>query len=151
MLPAATAVHNANPNALIVFSGLDYDTKLGPVVKGEKLTSDGKTFDVDNVPYSNRIVLELHQYDWSITQCQSMKNDLWNNGFSAHDGNAKYKIPVIMSEWGMDQTQAAYSSVYAQCLRQILPEWDAGWFHWQIGGSYYIRSGTMDYDETWGE
>lgn len=149
MLPAATAVHAANPNALIIFSGLNYDTDLGPVVRGEAL-SNGQAFQIDSVPYSNRIVLELHQYEWGATSCQVMKDGLWRNGFSGM-GGARFDVPVWLTEWGMDQTVSASQSVYAQCVKQMLPEWKAGWFQWEIGGSYYIRSGTVDYEETWGE
>jgi hypothetical protein len=32
--PAANAVHAANPNVLVVLSGLNYDTTMAPIVQG---------------------------------------------------------------------------------------------------------------------
>jgi hypothetical protein len=31
-----------------------------------------------------------------------------------------------------------------------MPQWKTGWMVWVVSGSYYIRSGTQDYEETWG-
>lgn len=149
MVAAANGIHSANPNVLIFFSGLGYDTDLSPIPNAGNL-GGGYVFHKNNFAFSNRIVLELHNYETGATSCSSLQNDLQNAGFSAL-GNVANQLPVVLTEWGHAQDGSTYNSVYASCLRSYLPQLKAGWMVWVIAGSYYIRSGTQDYDETWGE
>jgi hypothetical protein len=59
-------------------------------------------------------------------------------------------FPVIMTEFGHGQDTADYATVYSTCLRSYLGGLNGGWMMWVLAGSYYIREGTQDYDETWG-
>ncbi|KAF1995292.1 glycoside hydrolase family 5 protein [Amniculicola lignicola CBS 123094] len=146
---AANLVNAANPNIIIFFSGLDFDTKLTPIPGAEDL-GGGKKFEKSSFKYADKIALELHNYQTSATDCNSVKSGLWNNGFKALDAAAKNQMPVVLTEFGFSQADTTYNSVYASCLRKIIPEWKAGWTVWVIAGSYYIRSGTQDYEEVWG-
>ncbi|KAF2188642.1 glycoside hydrolase family 5 protein [Zopfia rhizophila CBS 207.26] len=146
---AANIVNAANPDILIFFSGLDFDTTLAPIPGAGDL-GGGKTFQKSSFKYADKLVLELHNYQNSATSCDSMKSGLWNNGFKALDAGAVNQMPVVLTEFGYQQTDNSYNGVYASCLRKIIPEWDAGWTIWVLAGSYYIRSGTQDYEETWG-
>lgn len=148
-LEAANLINAANKDIIIFFSGLDYDTKLTPIPGAEDL-GGGRRFQKSSFKYSDKIALELHNYQTSATDCNSVKNGLWNAGFKALDKGAKNQMPVVMTEFGFSQTDDSYTKVYATCLRRILPEWDAGWTVWVLVGSYYIRSGTQDYEEAWG-
>jgi hypothetical protein len=60
-------------------------------------------------------------------------------------------MPVVLTEFGFAQDQSTWQSVYASCIREWIPEQQAGWMVWTISGSYYIREGTQDSDDTWGE
>lgn len=146
---AANRVNAANPDLLIFLSGLDYDTKLSPIPNAEDL-GGGRKFQLSNFKYANKLVLELHNYQNSATDCKAMEDGLWNQGFKAHGTKPVNKMPVVLTEFGFSQTDNSYNSVYATCLRKIIPAWDAGWTVWVIAGSYYIRSGTQDFEEAWG-
>jgi hypothetical protein len=57
---------------------------------------------------------------------------------------------MLVTEYGYDQV-ADYKGVYAMCLQSYLPAQHVGWTLWVLAGSYYIRDGTQDYEETWGK
>jgi len=149
MVAAADLVNAANPNILIFLSGLDFDTTLSPIPGAGDL-GGGKKFTKSSFKYADKLVLELHNYQNSATSCDSMKSGLYNNGFKAQDASSVNQMPVVLTEFGYSQTDTSFSGVYASCLRKIIPEWDAGWMIWVLSGSYYIRSGTQDFEESWG-
>lgn len=152
MVAGAKQVNSANPNPLIFFSGLNYDTTLSPVVTGADL-GNGQTFDLDAFDFKNKIVFELHNYATGSTSCDSLKSSLYSDGFDALNvtNTSLNHAPVVMTEFGFQQDDSTYEGVYASCLREYLPEQHAGWMVWVIAGSYYIRSGTQDSDDTWGK
>lgn len=96
------------------------------------------------------MVLELHNYQNSVSSCSSLQSSLTSDGFSTLSGKETNTMPMVVTEWGHDQTDGSYTSVYASCLKSYLPAQHVGWMIWALGGSYYIRSGTQDYEETWG-
>ena len=149
MIPVADLVNAANPDIILFLSGLDYDTTLSPIPGAGDL-GGGKKFQLSSFKYANKLALELHNYQNSATSCDSMKSGLLNNGFKALDASSVNQMPVILTEFGFSQTDSSYNGVYASCLRKIIPEWDAGWTVWVLAGSYYIRSGTQDFEEAWG-
>jgi hypothetical protein len=59
-------------------------------------------------------------------------------------------MPVVLTEFGFNNANSDYTKTYATCIKKLMPQWKTGWTVWEIGGSYYIRSGTQDYEETWG-
>ncbi|KAL8938839.1 MAG: hypothetical protein Q9216_003678 [Gyalolechia sp. 2 TL-2023] len=153
MTAAASAVHKANPDLLIFFSGMDYDTKLNPIFTGKPMGEGGRVFDKDKLEYGNKIVLEVHDYDARTTDCSQKLKKLRADSFGALDlsnSGTTTEFPLVMSEWGFDQFPNRITEPYASCLREILPEHGVGWMTWVLGGSYYIRSGIQDHDETWG-
>ncbi|KAL2070836.1 hypothetical protein VTL71DRAFT_13862 [Oculimacula yallundae] len=149
MVAASKVVNAANPDILVVFSGLNYDTEFRPVVEGSDL-GNGVKFRKTDFAFQDKIVLELHNYDNSATSCSSMQSSLFNNGFSTLTGTKANTLPMMLTEWGHDQSNDAYTGVYATCLRNYLPAQKVGWFYWAVAGSYYIRSEIQDYEETWG-
>jgi hypothetical protein len=148
-MPAAKVVHDANPDILIFLSGLDYDTKLTPIPGAEDLGS-GTRFRLTDYSYSNKLVLELHNYQNSEGNCGNIEGGLWNNGFRATGGDVVNKMPVVLTEFGFSQTGNDYTSTYATCIKKLMPQWKTGWTVWVLAGSYYIRSGTQDFEEAWG-
>ena len=142
------AIHSVNPDVLIFLSGLGFDTTLTPVAKDTALTPASGKFNLADFPgYANKLVLELHNYENSATSCSSLQSNLNNNGFSALAAN---KFPVMLTEFGFQMDASTWKGVYASCLASYLPAQKAGWFIWVLSGSYYIRSGTQDYEEGWG-
>ena len=151
MVAAANTVNQANSDVLIFFSGLSYGLDLS-LIPGASPLGDGKSFHKTDFSYSNKIVLELHNYE-DVSSCSDYKQGLLDGGFSALDqsnSSVVNVLPVLMTEWGFSQDSSSYSGVYATCLADFLPSHHAGWTIWVIAGSYYIRSGSQDYDESWG-
>lgn len=152
MTAAADAVHKANPDVLIFFSGMYYDSQLAPIFTGE-LMGGNRTFDKDKFAYANKIVLEVHDYDAGTKNCTYKERKLMRNSFGALDRltpGTTTEFPLVMSEWGFGQSPDQYTQPYASCLREILPDHNVGWMTWVLGGSYYVRNGVQDYDESWG-
>ncbi|KAI4861352.1 glycoside hydrolase family 5 protein [Hypoxylon rubiginosum] len=149
-----SAINSANPDLLIFLSGLDYDTYMTPVVQGTAFTPGSAKYSAADFPnYANKLVLEIHNYQNSASNCNSLKSSLYNSGFQAlhaEDSGAKNVFPVLLTEFGFDMSGNAWQGTYATCIASYLAEQKAGWFIWVVSGSYYIRSGTQDFEETWG-
>ena len=156
MTQGASAIHTANPDLLIFFSGLELDTELRPIfTAGDQLGEKGLLTGPATVPYTNKIVLEVHDYPWNNagSDCATREQALSQNALAAMDEKDPVVVanfPVVVSEWGYPQSadQLGLGS-YADCLSKILPE-TAGWMIWVLAGSYYIREGTQEFDEGYG-
>jgi hypothetical protein len=99
-------------------------------------------------------VLELHNYATTATSCSSLESSLYSAGYNALDSTNTAVVnvmPVVMTEFGHLQDDATYASVYSTCLKSYLTGIHGGWMIWVLAGSYYIREGGQDLDETWGE
>ncbi len=145
------AINGANKDVLIFLSGLSFDTFLTPVVQGTALTPGTAKFSLADFPgYANKLVLEIHNYQNSVSSCSSLTSTLNNDGFSAMTPGAPLQVPVMMTEFGFQMDASTYKGTYASCLASYLPERKAGWTIWVLAGSYYIRSGRQDYEESWG-
>jgi hypothetical protein len=144
----SSAIHAANPSVLIFLSGLGFDTTLSPVAQGTALTPGNGKFSLADFPgYADKLVLELHNYQNDASSCSALQNNLDGAGFSALAAN---KFPVMLTEFGFQMDASTWKGVYASCLASYLPAQKAGWFIWVLSGSYYIRSGTQDFEEGWG-
>lgn len=145
------AIHASNPDVLIFLSGLGFDTTLTPVAQGSALTPGSGKFSLADFPgYADKLVLELHNYENSASSCSSLQGNLDRNGFSAMGDCAANKFPVLLTEFGFQMDATTWKGVYSSCLASYFGAHKAGWFLWVLAGSYYIRSGTQDYEETWG-
>jgi len=153
MVLAANTVNAANPNLLIFFAGLDSDITIYPIPTGSNL-GDGVKFIKSDFAYADKLVLELHNYMSSTFSCDVLELYLYKSGFNAlnaDDSAVVNVMPVVMTEFGYAQDQSDVDSIYATCLKSYLPSQQAGWMVWTVAGSYYIRSGVQDSDETYGE
>lgn len=150
------AIHDANADLLIFLSGLSSDQDLSPVVNGTALTPGSATFNRDDFSgYGDKkLVLELHAYDNILgpgpSNCTAVQEKLFNAGFKALTDDAANQFPVVLTEFGLVQNGTAAQNPYISCLLDYVPSRNAGWMLWQLGGSYYIREGTQDQDESWG-
>jgi Cellulase (glycosyl hydrolase family 5) len=150
---AAKVINSANNVVLIFFSGLNYDNDMSPIPTAGNV-GNNTHFHKSDFTFSNKLVLELHNYDTGATSCSSLESSLYSAGFDALDTSNPDIVnvmPVVMTEWGHLQNSSMWQSIYSQCLNRYLPKQKAGWMMWVVTGSYYIRSGTQDGDESWGE
>ena len=150
MTAGAEAVHEANKDLLIFFSGMGYDSRLKQIFSDSRYRDID--FDTSKFAYKDKIVLEVHDYDHGETDCINKKKKLTDEAFGALEvsKNVKRAFPLVMSEWGFGQSLDQYQQGLPACLRYFLPEMQVGWMTWVLTGSYYIREGQQDYDETWG-
>ena len=156
MVPAAAGINSNNSSPLIFLSGLGYDTDETALVNGQNL-GQGVYFNNKNFPYGNKLVFELHNYQNDATSCDDITSNLYKNGYGAmntDDSAFPNHAPVVMTEFGYEQANGGDQSVYAQCIKSFVtgqPGGPGGWMQWALSGSYYIREGIQDYDETWGK
>ncbi|KAK2973770.1 hypothetical protein RJ640_018978 [Escallonia rubra] len=146
----ALTIHHANPNLLVLVSGLAYDTDF-TFLKTKPL----------GLKLDKKLVYEAHRY--SFTDSQS---DLWLNqsvnqvcdmvitevknktGFLATGSNP---APLFVSEFGVNQMGVNQAdNLFLGCFLAYLAELDLDWALWALQGSYYLRQGSLDTEETYG-
>lgn len=169
MREGADAVHGANPDVLVFLSGLASDSDISPVVNrrpGQTII-DGGTAKFSRADFKgyggDKLVLELHYYDIlrlgnKPKDCAEVSRELDEAGFAALGNSSSPRttaettdrFPVLLTEFGFPQDNQTWNMTFHRCTEQFLAERQAGWTIWPLGGSYYIREGTQDYDEPWG-
>ncbi|XP_022145907.1 uncharacterized protein LOC111015255 [Momordica charantia] len=151
MSQGAKFIHQNNPNALVVVSGLSYDTDLS------FLKNRSMGFNLDN-----KLVFEAHLYSFT-----NIMSDSWtskplntfcanvNQGFEDRVGflvRGEYPMPLFVSEFGIDQTGANEGqNQFLTCFSSYLVENDFDWGLWALQDPssnistsllmYYPRSG----------
>lgn len=156
MNQGALAIHKANPNVLVVISGLNYDTEL-QFLKSKPLKID----------LAKKMVFETHLYSWSGIGTLKLK-EIWTKqplnricansikginhrtGFLTTDKNA---TPLIFTEFGFDETGSSVEdNRFLTCLQTYLVGRDMDWGLWAFQGSYYVRNDKVQLgvmDDTW--
>lgn len=146
MQRGAEAVHSANPDVLVILSGLDYDKDLSFLAE--------KPVELS---FSGKLVFELHWYgfsdggEWEMGNpnevCGSVVGSLTEKGlFLLEQGH-----PLFLSEFGLDQQALSPADGrFLSCLTAMAAELDLDWALWALQGSYYVREGTLAHDETYG-
>ncbi|KXJ89970.1 glycoside hydrolase family 5 protein [Microdochium bolleyi] len=152
---AAGEIHAGHPDVLVLLSGLNYDTYLTPLVQGTAFTPGTEVFNParDFPGMTNKLVLELHNYENGATSCSGLQSSMQTKGYQAHHpevSSTKHVMPVLMTEFGLAQDETEWKKVYATCIADLLTKERSGWFIWVVVGSYYSRQGTQDFDEAWG-
>ncbi|KAL1807298.1 hypothetical protein ACET3Z_030366 [Daucus carota] len=143
----AEAVHSANPNLLVIVSGLSYDRDLSSLMKKPL-----------NLTFTGKVVFEAHWYSFS-------------DGSAWIDGNpnqvcgraVKYMMekaggfllaqgyPLFVSEFGIDQRGTNDNdNRYFNCFLGWAAENDLDSALWTLGGSYYLREGVVGLEEFYG-
>ncbi|XP_054778445.1 glycosyl hydrolase 5 family protein-like [Prosopis cineraria] len=154
MSHAARAIHKANPQVLVVISGLNYDTELQFLRK--------KALNLD---IGKKLVFETHLYSWSGIGtlkldgiwtkqplnricAQSAKGIDYRAGFVTTGENA---VPLIFTEFGFDQTGGSEEDLkFLTCIQTYLAGRDMDWGLWTLQGSYYMREERVDVEDTFG-
>jgi endoglucanase len=102
MSAGADAIHEANPDILITWSGMQYDEDLSALTTKKNILTapcykctairdakrrDPVYFDLDSHPWADKIVWELHLYpqsdDIDTGTCEIVEAGLYRNGFNA--------------------------------------------------------------------
>lgn len=150
---AAERIHGSNPDALILIGGTQSSTDLTHLKKS----------NLDFSAWGNKHVWEWHAYSFTVTfsvnldNCNILKNQYgFFNGFVLEQGKS-YTAPLILSEFGFAMGGGSRADGlsdkdgrYFDCLKEYALNNDMEWAFWSLQGTYYIRNGIVDYDESWG-
>eukprot|EP01018_Ginkgo_biloba_P035991 Gb_20405 [translate_table: standard] len=150
MQRGAEAVLKANPNVLVIVSGLNFDTNLNFL-----------SFKPVSLSFKEKLIFELHWYAFTDGQawangnpnqvCGSVTTSVINRGGFLFTPNKTYTAPLFKSEFGIDQRgQNINDNRYISCFLAFAAENDLDWAYWALQGSYYTLSGTPGMDETYG-
>ncbi|KAK9108309.1 hypothetical protein Syun_024320 [Stephania yunnanensis] len=146
MQEGAERVHSANPNVLTILSGLSFDNDLGFL--GNRPVS---------LTYNGKLVFELHWYGFSdgSAWASGNPNQVCRNVVNSLKGRALFLLshgwPLFVSEFGIDETGSNENdNRYSNCMFGLMAELDLDWAVWGLQGSYYLRQGTVELDETFG-
>ncbi|XP_047306706.1 glycosyl hydrolase 5 family protein-like [Impatiens glandulifera] len=146
MQQGANAIHYVNPDMLIIVSGLQYNSNL-EFLKGRPFGAN-----VDK-----KLVFEAHWYPFGESQeswlnktnefCGSKIGLFFSkSGFLLDNG-----IPLFLSEFGTDQRGGdEMGNRYLNCLISVLAEKDLDWGWWALQGSYMLREGVTNMEESYG-
>jgi len=125
------AIHEINPNLLIVVEGINYALDLTGV-KNRKVT----------IP--NKVVYSAHDYSWdtSISNCSDFQNKylIPNWAYISQQNIA----PVFLGEFGTCYTDASCvssQSEWMECFTSFLKTNDLDWFYWALDGTQSSGSG----------
>ncbi|XP_041015611.1 glycosyl hydrolase 5 family protein-like [Juglans microcarpa x Juglans regia] len=146
MQKGAEAVHAANPDVLIILSGLNNGKNLSFL----------HNQPVD-LTFTGKLVYETHWYGFSdgmawesgnLNQvCGRMVDNMMRlSGFLLEQG-----WPLFLSEFGIDlRGTSVNDNRYMNCFSGVAAELDLDWALWTLAGSYYMREGVTGLNENFG-
>ncbi|KAG8064941.1 hypothetical protein GUJ93_ZPchr0004g39640 [Zizania palustris] len=146
MQQGAEVVHEANPGVLVILSGLDFDNTLSFLFSNPV-----------HLSFTGKLVFEQHWYGFSDEGNWESQNQ--NDVCGMVVGFIKMKglfllqqgWPLFLSEFGFDMSGTHIGdNRYLTCFLSVAAEMDLDWAIWALQGSYYIREGTLAYDESYG-
>ncbi|KAJ4951820.1 hypothetical protein NE237_028652 [Protea cynaroides] len=143
-------VHNANPDVLVIVSGLNYDTDLR-FLKGSSL----------GVDLDDKLVYEVHWYSFSGINRQVWKTQspglVCADAIGSIEDRAGFlmqgenPVPLFISEFGVDQTgENLADNRFLSCFLAFAVERNMDCAVWALQGSYYLRNGQAGSEETYG-
>jgi hypothetical protein len=153
MKQAGDLVHQTHPDVLVIVGGPQSATDLLHIRTGQMLDTSG---------WPGKHVWEMHAYSFTVTFPDAFKNcDIVKTQYGLMDGfvleqGKPYTGPLILSEFGVGMQGGEFDGLneqdnrYLECLVSYMQNNDAEWAVWAIQGSYYVRQGVVDHDETWG-
>lgn len=145
----ATEVHKANPNVLVIVSGLTWASDLSFLKKRPMgLDLDRKlVYEAHWYSFSgDRKVWEVQPVDQVCAAAVQRMDD--QAGFLASGPGA---APLFLSEFGFDQTgKSRADDRFLSCFMGYATGKDLDWALWALQGSYYCRDGVVGLEETFG-
>ncbi|GMI95889.1 hypothetical protein like AT1G13130 [Hibiscus trionum] len=147
MPKAAEAVHSANPNVLVILSGLSFDRDLS-FIQNQPL----------KLTFSRKLVFEAHWYGFSdgqTTWVDDNPNEVCGRVATYMMRTSGYLVdqgyPLFIGEFGIDQSGANVNgNRYISCFLGVAAELDLDWALWTLAGSYYVRDGVVGLNEYYG-
>ncbi|OQV19265.1 hypothetical protein BV898_06688 [Hypsibius exemplaris] len=151
---AGRRVHQTNPNVLVIVGGTQSATDLTHVYRNM----------LDTSGWPGKHVWEFHAYSFTVTfpnpahSCAVSQREYGAfAGFVLQQGKA-FTGPLILSEFGVGMTGGSPANhgipddqvAYLNCIVAYMTGNDAEWAVWALQGSYYVRGGTVDFDEGYG-
>lgn len=152
VVPAGNIVHAANPNVLVIVGGENGGTDLSTVSRHGMIDTTG---------WPGKHVWEAHTYSYTITNpdfgsCAIRRAEYGGLfGFLLEQGKDTTG-PLFLSEFGVGMEGGPHDGLndkddhYLTCLVGYMTDNDADWALWAMQGSYYVRDGQVDKEETWG-
>jgi endoglucanase len=142
----ASAIHSANSNLLVVIGGVNYAIDLSYLYS--------KPINFASLGLANKAVYEFHSYQWSngdYGDCSAWDTLIGSQaGYLITQGKS-YTGPLWLSEFGWTQVSTPTAeSQYKSCLIAYMQANDADWAVWALQGSYYVRNGQVNSDESYG-
>ncbi|KAF7839883.1 glycosyl hydrolase 5 family protein-like [Senna tora] len=146
MTKGAEAVHAANPDVLVILSGLNFDKDLSFL----------RTRPI-NLSFKAKLVFEAHWYAFTDGDAwvsgnpnqvcgQVSGNVMRLSGFLLEQG-----WPLFVSEFGVDlRGTNVNDNRYLNCFVGFAAEHDLDWALWTLVGSYYLREGVVGMNEYYG-
>ncbi|KXJ97205.1 glycoside hydrolase family 5 protein [Microdochium bolleyi] len=150
---AALRIHGSNPDALILIGGTQSSTDLVHIKKSN--------FDFST--WKNKHVWEWHAYSFTVTfsvnfdDCKFLQSQYgFFDGFVLEQ-DKPYTAPLMLSEFGFGMAGGPRpdglsdkDGRYFDCLKQYAVGNDMEWAIWALQGTYYIREGILEYEDSWG-
>nr|KYP75747.1 Endoglucanase E1 [Cajanus cajan] len=142
----AEVVHAANPDVLVILSGLSYDSDLSFLRnQGVKLSFDRK------------LVFELHWYAffsgsaWILKNLNQVCGQVTQNMIERAGYLLEQGYPLFVSEFGRDlRGTNDNDNRYFNCFMAVAADLDFDWALWTLIGSYYLREGILGEIEVYG-
>ena len=146
MQRGAEEVHSANPDVIVILSGLNFDQDLSFLQNNPV-----------NLTFSGKLVYEIHWYGFSDGKSwetgnpnqvcgRVVDNMMRQSGFLLGQG-----LPLFVSEFGVDQRGTSVNdNRYLNCFLATAAELDLDWALWTLVGSYYYREGVIGVNEYYG-
>ncbi|KAH6804333.1 hypothetical protein C2S51_032580 [Perilla frutescens var. frutescens] len=150
MQDGANIIHRENPDFLVIVSGLSFDTNLG-FLKSKPLA----------VNIGNKLVYEAHWYTFGIPAqkwvaqtnnlCALITKRARDNYLFLTELAGNNSFPLFLSEFGVNLRGVNEAdNRYIGCLLAAVAETDIDWAYWTLQGSYILRQGKLNLEETYG-
>ncbi|XP_044491087.1 glycosyl hydrolase 5 family protein-like isoform X1 [Mangifera indica] len=146
MQRGAEAMHSANPNVLVILSGLNFDKDLSFI--------DNQPV---NLSFTGKTVFEAHWYSFTDGQAwvNGNPNQVCGRVVNNWKGSSGFLLdkgwPLLVSEWGVDlRGTNVNDNRFLNCILGVLTEFDLDWALWTLVGSYYLREGVVGQNEYYG-
>ncbi|PKA57752.1 hypothetical protein AXF42_Ash015128 [Apostasia shenzhenica] len=134
----AEAVHAANPEVLVIFSGLSFDSDLSFLSNKQMI----------QLSFSSKAVFELHWYAFS-------NGKQWETGNPNRVCGAVAASFIRRGGFLVEQGWPLFilnlnDNRFLPCMVALAAELDVDWAVWALQGSYYVRQGVVGMNEYYG-